>query len=127
MSGNDPIEDSERRNNARLMMSGDVEYAVLGHDASIESTHAKNISTGGICLSVSEKIEKGTVLSLKISLPNEGTPVIVKGKVMWCAGFTVKEGQSGRCDVGVEFIDVEGDQRKKILQYVFSQLKTRGT
>ncbi len=61
---------------------------------------ARNISLGGIKLTVHEFVPLGTVLEMQIHLDHPARDVVVKGKVVW-----IKELSSGESfEVGVEFI-----------------------
>jgi hypothetical protein len=61
---------------------------------------ARNISLGGIKLTVHEFVPMGTLLEMQIHLDHPSRDVLVKGKVMW-----IKELFSGESfEVGVEFI-----------------------
>ena len=60
--------ETERRRFPRLDASVGIEYSILGKAPLKETAFTKNISAGGICLIVYEKIEVNTILSLRINL-----------------------------------------------------------
>ncbi|MCM8773708.1 MAG: PilZ domain-containing protein [Candidatus Omnitrophica bacterium] len=113
----------ERRKSARLITSGDVEYSVIGKLDIKELANTKNISAGGVCITVNERIEKGTILFLKINLPEKDTPIEAKGKVMWCAEFISSALIEPRYDLGIEFVEIKEVDRQAIFQYVFDHLR----
>ncbi|MCM8756761.1 MAG: PilZ domain-containing protein [Candidatus Omnitrophica bacterium] len=88
-----------------------------------ELANTKNISGGGVCITVNEKIEKGTILFLKINLPEKDNSIEAKGKVMWCAEFISSALKEPRYDLGIEFVDIKEVDRQKVFQYVFGHLR----
>ena len=114
----------ERRRFVRLNISVEIQYTVLEKETPDElKAKSRNISAGGICIIADEKIATDNILILSIYLPADEMPIIAKGKVVWARPFEIgKEGE--RFDVGVEFIEIDPKDRKKIDQYVFSSKKS---
>ena len=113
----------ERRRYVRLNSAVDIKYSTLEEEPAEKlKTKTRNISAGGICIIADEKLETDSVLVLSVFLSAEQNPVIAKGRVAWIKPFEIgKEGQ--HFDVGVEFIEIGQEDRKKIEQYVFSYKK----
>ena len=109
----------ERRRFPRLAASVDVNYSVVKKTSAAESSEAKNISAGGICLIVYQKLKIGTVLDLKIFISDINQTVTAQGKVIWSSHFTVGHDSRDRYDVGIEFIEIDQAARRKISEYVF--------
>ncbi len=61
---------------------------------------ARNISLGGIKLTVHEFVPIGTVLEMQIHLDHPARDVLIKGKVMWSKELSYGEAY----EIGVEFI-----------------------
>ena len=60
----------ERRRFPRLPLDTEIVYRVLDQtEAELYTTGCKNISSGGLCIIVIEKLEREAVLNLKFSLP----------------------------------------------------------
>lgn len=88
----------ERRKYKRIELITNVKYAVLVPKTFKEGL-IQNISEGGLCLLLEEKLNVGDILHLEFQLPGD-TPEFIKtlGKVQW---------QSPKEDkflVGVKFI-----------------------
>lgn len=114
----------ERRLFPRLSASVDIQYNVVARvTPSGENSVSKNISAGGICLIVYEKIEPGSILDLKFSIPEDNRCIEAKGRVIWSEHFTVGTDAADKYDVGIEFTEVSQDDRQKISQYVFRLIK----
>ncbi|MFH1281883.1 MAG: PilZ domain-containing protein [Candidatus Omnitrophota bacterium] len=113
---------SERRKFSRLELSVDIKYSVVGRELLLESQgRSKNISPAGIHLIVDEQIELGDVLSLVIKLPEDDCPIQVKGVVRWRAfvwATDVKDTRT-RWGLGIEFIDINEADRRKISKFEF--------
>lgn len=93
----------EKRKFTRLPLNVKVKYEVLkGSPLRAEENLAKNVSAGGICLVVSEKINIGDLLRLKLSLQDEVNFNIVEGKVVWVEEFSVNDYKAYNC--GIEFV-----------------------
>ncbi len=93
----------EKRKFTRLPLNVKVEYEVLkGSPLRAEENRSKNVSTGGICLVVPEKINIGALLRLKLSLQDEVNFNIVEGKVVWVDEFSVNDYKAYDC--GIEFV-----------------------
>ena len=111
----------ERRRFPRLITSADVEYTILEKKPLQEKdTVSKNISAGGICLIVYEKIEPGSILDLKIRLEDINYVALVKGRVVWNSYFTFDADKKARYDLGIEFIEINESDRQKISKYVLN-------
>ena len=114
----------ERRRFPRLNISANVEYAILDKLPLAEKkTLTKNISAGGICLIVYEKIELGTVLDLKIQLEDINYTIKTKGRAVWSSYFTLTSDSRPRYDLGIEFIDIEQSDRQKLSQHILTLIR----
>lgn len=110
----------ERRRFVRLNSSVDIQYTLLEKEpAERLRTKSRNISAGGICIIAYEELATDSILLVSIYLPQENEPIITKGRVAWVQPFEIaREGR--HYDIGVEFIEISPEDRKKIDQYVFS-------
>jgi len=70
---------------------------------------------------VSEKINIGALLRLKLSLKGEVNFIIVKGKVIWAEEFSVNDYKAYDC--GIEFVDVDPQDQRNISLYLIAPLK----
>ncbi|MFC1698686.1 flagellar brake protein [Candidatus Omnitrophota bacterium] len=109
----------ERRNFPRLATTVDVEYTVLKNSSLGAESITKNISAGGICLIVYEKIEPGTFLSLRLYLADINLTVAAEGHVIWSSYFTMDADSRDRYDLGIEFTQIKEEDRQKLSKYVF--------
>ncbi|MFH1692286.1 MAG: PilZ domain-containing protein [Candidatus Omnitrophota bacterium] len=81
----------ERRKYPRLSINIKVNWdidEVCDLSQSCRSDITKNISEGGICLIVYDKVDIGHTLRLKIELPTKKV-VESKGKVVWVKEFEI--------------------------------------
>ena len=109
----------ERRRFIRLDVGVDVTYTKCDAPEQGGLSYSKNISRGGICLSVNEKLKKSDLLDLKISVLRYEKPIDAKARVIW-----VKEYHNSadlgkpRFDIGVELIGISKQDAKEIEEYI---------
>lgn len=84
---------------------------------------SKDISGGGIKLSLNEKLAEGTILELKIGLPNINRSIPALGKVAWTAEVVIRGDDSiiKYYDTGIEFIRVSVVCLGKIYRHFHQQ------
>lgn len=73
----------ERRLFIRIPLWFIVKYRLYPHANEFHQGIAKNISAGGICLTTKDRLKKGRILNLEISLPPLERDINVFGKIVW--------------------------------------------
>ncbi len=73
---------------------------------------SKNVSAGGILLELDDNLHVNTNLAIKFKIPNHEKDLHIKGKVVWS-----KKLDSGKTDVGIEFVAITDEDRKIIDEY----------
>ena len=114
----------EKRRFFRLNFNTNVKWSkipsTLGSDIQKEDV-TRNISEGGICLIVYEKVQVADMLNLEIELP--GPKIIYAiGRIAWLKEFEIisTHKNNERYDIGVEFIDIRSEDREDIKRFVFT-------
>jgi len=80
--------------------------------------YAANISAGGMFLRTDRRLAVGALLSVKLELPDGGSPAPVQGKVVHVvAPARVRPGGSG-AGVGIQFIAGDDPVRRRVDRYV---------
>jgi len=94
------------------------EITIQGPQKHIISTHAENISAGGIRLLIEERIEPSSVIGLDLyGIAKE--PIICKGRIKWV--FTKKSPSNPNrllYDVGIEFFQIKKEDVDEIMKLV---------
>jgi len=98
-----------------------IEYAVLDQSRPAKLFGTKNISAGGIAFFSKEKLEKNTLVSLSVTLPDTSDFRATAG-VVWCEEARLSWDPSIGYEVGVNLIEIREADRQKITRYVFSRL-----
>ena len=82
-----------------------------------------DISAGGICLALNEKIPLQTMLEINILLPDNNGPLLGLVKVVWQKEEMTQD-KSGRSyyETGVGYIKLGFQNRKRIAQFISSRL-----
>ena len=112
----------ERRKFSRLNLSVDVRWDKMtgGLEAASENKGAaKNISAGGICLILNDKVKVGDLLEMDIKLSKEKS-VKAKGRVVWIEPYNIigAENEMGY-EGGIEFLDMSDETRNEINHWIF--------
>jgi c-di-GMP-binding flagellar brake protein YcgR len=85
----------------------------------------KNISAGGLCIMVFEKLEIGTLLKLEFSLQGADKPIMAKGKVMWIDELVIfSHGTHVSYNCGVEFVEISPHDQENISLHIMRNIKT---
>ncbi|MFA5271561.1 MAG: PilZ domain-containing protein [Candidatus Omnitrophota bacterium] len=111
-------QNTERRKFPRLSISTNVKYSVVKINSLSDDIPMKNISAAGICIVADEDLQLGTVLSLSVYLPDNDAPIYTKGRVVWKSEFKIGYGSKSSYDIGVEFLEIDEEDKQKIFQYV---------
>ena len=114
---------SEKRRFARLDIKALVKWEKITPDG--DSTlndldTMRNVSRGGIRLTVSRKLQKGDMLSVSIKLPAQKN-ISVKGRVVWIKEINLSTlAKNPEFDIGVEFIDIKEKDREVLNHFLFN-------
>jgi len=113
----------ERRRFIRLNSAISVNYKKLDSAAQEEEIFSRNISEGGICLIVGDRLNEGDLLKLNISIPRHRTIINVNGRVVWIREIPVAA-ESGKKTfrAGIEFVGIDRQAARQIEEYVHSSL-----
>ena len=111
-------QNTERRKFPRLSLGANVKYSVVQLNSSKDDIPMKNISAAGICIVADDDLEIGTILSLRVYLPGNDAPIYTKGRVIWKSEFKIGYGSKPSYDMGVEFLEIEEEDKRKIFKYV---------
>lgn len=86
-----------------------------GEEKEFFLTHTENISIGGICLILKQRLERMAETCLEIDLLDMKDHVKCRGKVMWVVECKGKgPGSPSSYDTGIEFLDIDEIDRKRI-------------
>lgn len=82
-----------------------------------------DLSAGGMCLALNEKIKLQTLLEISIILPDDNEPLLGLAKVVWQKEEMTRD-KSGRSyyETGVGYLKLGFQNRKRIAQFISSYL-----
>ena len=89
-----------------------IEHAGVGKEAL-----CRDISMMGMKLSLSEGVREGTVLEMKIDIPGEKEPILVRGEVAWQR--EVGKEKKRYFEAGIYFIGIKDADKAKIYAFVY--------
>lgn len=119
---------AERRRFLRVNTGMPVKYTIPAGSKNHNPTKSKNISAGGICITINEKLPPKSLLDLEIDLPDSAKPLVVRGEVMWTKEETGDANAQGirRFSVGVEFKEILSRDPKRLVKFIEEAQKTAG-
>lgn len=91
-----------------------VEYAYKEKEAYQGPAFIKDISAGGLCIFVTELLQATTSIHMKIYLMGHDEPLLARGRIVWQG----KLGYLNYHDVGIEFTEISGDNKKRLEEYI---------
>lgn len=111
---------AERRRSVRVTSDIPIRYNLPSNQKEFKASRTKNISTGGACTVLNEKLSSGTKLIAEISLPNHRPPVILTAQVVWTSEETTQPDPSGirHFNVGIEFINISPRDRDRLRTFI---------
>jgi c-di-GMP-binding flagellar brake protein YcgR len=118
----------EKREFVRLDLNVKVDWKRIGETSgpTAEFTNeTKNISAGGICLVVNEKLGAGEELQIGMELPS-GKIIDVKGRVVWISEYEIFGREHEKIyDVGIEFMNISKKEREEINEFVLASFSSK--
>jgi len=141
----------ERRKYKRFDLALEVKYKITGWGERY-STVSKNISAGGICLTLDSELKEKTLLEIELPPAEKGSPepINVRGEIVWLkeVGSTARQAVSfqkesslppwrspfaapvetdaafprRRFEAGVKFIGINQDMTMKLLKFISSRV-----
>jgi len=95
-------------------MEVDVSYTIMGSEERYKAV-SRNVGGGGIRFWTFQQLDEGAELIVTVRLPERGKPVAFLGKVAWA------QPQGEGCEVGVQFVRIEPEERAAIIRYAMSR------
>ncbi|MCM8782567.1 MAG: PilZ domain-containing protein [Candidatus Omnitrophica bacterium] len=113
-------EGNERRNFIRIDADVPIRYSLPKGPNNSKVIKTKNISIGGIAMTLNEKLNPHDRLSLQIEIPGSSTPIIVDGEVVWVKEKTDQRDIQGirYFDIGVEFKDLLTKDKERLFRFI---------
>ncbi|MBU0759038.1 MAG: PilZ domain-containing protein [Candidatus Omnitrophica bacterium] len=99
-----------------------VRYSPQGSDREYCTT-TKNISGGGVRMSLLKKLEPGTVLDLEIFKYNTDLKAVCRGKVAWIWGEPMSREKNQLFEAGISFLN----QQLLYIGRLINHLETQNT
>ena len=125
MENNNNFEWMERRLFPRLNANIKVDYFIMGIMPVVDEGSSKDISAGGLCISVDENFKVDSVIFLTVHLPDGKNPVKVRGQVVRSTEVAPTRAQEKRYEAGIAFIKINPDDQERIAKYV-TEVKQNG-
>ncbi|NQT90032.1 MAG: PilZ domain-containing protein [Candidatus Omnitrophica bacterium] len=113
----------ERRLFERVSVPIKLQYEVKNRPKLTEESTSRNISGGGICLALSEKLLPKTELIMKIDIGKDKNTISIDGRVSWNRRVEIA-GDSGPVvyyDTGIEFNNTDPININKIITHFYGK------
>ncbi len=113
----------EKRRFVRIDWPVVVHYKTLEEPATQDQIVGSDISEGGLSFTVYEKLLKGTNLDMEVQVPFDSMPIFAKARIVWIK--KTGEEHANVFEVGVEFIEVDPEDQKRLKMYIKNEIKQR--
>ena len=117
---------ADKRKFPRLSYDVELKYEALNLSSpKTQKSRVKNISVGGLCIMIFEKVKVGTLLKIEFSLLNEDKPIVAKGKVVWVEKFEIisTEFFSVSYNCGIEFVNIRPQDQEIINHHLMLNIR----
>lgn len=113
----------EKRLYERIFLPIKLNYEVKNRPKIVQETVSKNLSGGGICLSLKEKLLPRTELAMRIEIGKNSDSVNLNGKVVWNRRVEVSGEAGGDVyyDTGIEFIDADPININRVVTHFYGK------
>jgi hypothetical protein len=112
------LEGIERRK-VRRVKGVVVEYRMHGSQEALKGAFLRDLSSGGISISVSEKINVDAILDIDIYITGVEHPVSVEAEVCWVKiSEYYQDATKNHYDIGLKISSPEGEELDLIDEYV---------
>ncbi len=106
----------ERRKYVRLLTPLGIAYNVPG-SGNIRQAMTKNISADGLRFETTDtELKETTMIDIKLDIPTAPNPIHAKGRIVWRKRVSLEDGSPFDC--GVEFIEIEEDNKNTFLKFL---------
>ncbi len=109
----------DQRRSERLNLPIKIFYCLPPDSRWIGPIAIDDIGGHGLKFKIPERLTKNTELNLKISLPDDSNPIIVKGLVMWSKKTPEKQ---NIYEIGIKFRKMNYQDRQKYVKYICSNI-----
>ena len=111
---------SERRRFVRMPAVIPIKYSFSKRTENIKVAKIKDISIGGICMIINEKLNIKTNICLEIAATDDSAPIRAKGEVIWIKENGEAWDNEGirHFNIGVEFKDVLSKDRERLSKFI---------
>ena len=103
--------DRERRQAQRVLINLEVDYAC---EDTFLFAYITDLSALGIFVRTHTPEQPGTLLNLRFTLPGDEDALEVEGEVIWINSFRPGDFNNINPGMGVRFIDLERQQKRRI-------------
>jgi c-di-GMP-binding flagellar brake protein YcgR len=117
---------SDKRKFPRLSYDVELKYEVLNLSSpTTQKSRVKNISVGGLCIMIFEKVKVGTLLKIEFSLLPKDKTIVAKGRVVWVEELEIISTDffSASYDCGIEFVDISPQDQESINHHVMINIR----
>lgn len=97
----------------------DSKKAVQDKDRSFKNTITKDLSGGGLCIKIEEKLNVGDIIECELFL-NDSYKVVFLGKIVRITECEAGKGKY-KYEAGVLFQKIDDKSREKIISYIFQE------
>jgi len=113
----------ETRKFVRIEWPVIIKYKTIEEPYTQDRVVGKNMSEGGACFIVYERLQKGARLDMQIEFPFDTVPIFAKGEVRWVK--KIGEELTKAFEVGFMFTEIDPKDQRRFKMYLEKEVKER--
>ena len=91
------------------------------------STHTENIGAGGVCVTLSQELDRFSDVELILILNDKQPPIDCEARVVWTVKRSLPAGQALSVDTGIEFVNLKEKDKLRIEKVVRKCLREQNS
>lgn len=113
----------EKRLYERITIPIRLKYEIKSRPMLVTESISKNLSGGGICLSLKEKLLPRTQLAMVVEIGSSRDLVSLNGMVIWSRRVEIveREGPIVYYDTGIEFINADPININRVITHFYGK------
>lgn len=104
----------DRRKAQRLDMPMRIQYKLMSRKKTLQETFCRDLSGGGVRLTLDHSLKKGSKLITHLYFPEESSPVTAITSVVWCKKI-MRENKKPVFDTGMKYIKIIPKDRERFV------------
>ena len=103
----------DKRTSKRFVIFSEIVSCSISEQGRVK-VNVTDVSSGGIGITVDQRMAKGDVLQLELKVPGDDIPMFVRGEVAWVE----KDAKIGRYKAGIVLTRIERSDKVRLVKFL---------